>query len=80
MNYHTWADCRTQQPEFLRQLLTDGVAAMPRQELIGLQRVAQDGLKVRASAGASSCRRRPTLEKCLAEAQQQVAAPKLVAN
>lgn len=77
MNYHTLADFRTQQPEFLRQLLTDGVATMQHQELIDLQRVAQDGMKVRASAGASSFRRQPTLEKCLAEAQQQVAALEL---
>jgi hypothetical protein len=40
--------------------------------LVSLDRVAQDGMKVRASAGAASFRRRPTLETYLAEAQQQV--------
>jgi hypothetical protein len=39
-----------------------------------LQRVAQDGLKVRAAAGASSFRRPATIERCLTEAQAQVAA------
>jgi Transposase DDE domain len=34
--------------------------------------VAQDGLRVRASAGAASFRRRPTLERCLQEAQTQL--------
>jgi len=38
--------------------------------------VAQDGVKVRASAGASSFRRRQTLEEHLAEAEQQVQALK----
>ena len=34
--------------------------------------MAQDGLRVRASAGAASFRRRPTLERGLQEAQTQV--------
>jgi Transposase DDE domain len=42
--------------------------------LVDLNRVAQDGMRVRASAGAASFRRRPTLEEALAEAQGQVEA------
>jgi len=37
-----------------------------------LNRVAQDGLRVRASAGSNSFHRRETLERMQAEAQQQV--------
>lgn len=74
LNYHTLADFRTRHPDFLRQLLTDSVASLQHQGLIDLKRVAQDGLRVRASAGASSFRRRPSLERCLDEARQQVAA------
>jgi hypothetical protein len=40
--------------------------------LVDLNRVAQDGMRVRASAGAASFRRRPTLEQCLEEAHTQV--------
>jgi hypothetical protein len=40
--------------------------------LVSLDRVAQDGMKVRASAGAASFRRQPTLEEALAEAEKQV--------
>ncbi len=40
--------------------------------LVKLERVAQDGMRVRASAGAASFRRRETLEKCRAEAEEQV--------
>jgi transposase len=73
LNYHTLADFRTAHPEFLDDLLTKSVATLMEQDLIDLNRVAQDGMRVRASAGAASFRRRPTLEHCLQEAQQQVA-------
>lgn len=41
---------------------------------VTLVRVAHDGIRVRASAGASSFRRRPRLEAALAAAEAQVAA------
>lgn len=72
MNYHTLADFRTAQGPFLDRLLTRGVAALLAHGLVTLERVAQDGVKVRASAGAASFRRRPTLEACLADAEAQV--------
>jgi len=74
MNYHTLADFRTAHGAFLDTLLTQGVAALMAQGLVTLERVAQDGVRVRASAGAASFRRRPTLEACLAEAEAQVQA------
>jgi transposase len=80
MNYHSLADFRVQHVELLDRLLTDGVAALLHQGLVQLTRVAQDGMKVRASAGASSFRRRPTLAKCLEEAQAQVEALKRSAD
>jgi len=39
--------------------------------LAKLERVAQDGMRVRASAGAAAFRRRSTLEHCLEEARAQ---------
>lgn len=72
MNYHTLADFRTAQGALLDTLLTQGVAALLAHGLVTLERVAQDGVRVRASAGAASFRRRPTLEACLAEAEAQV--------
>ena len=73
MNYHSLADFRTQHGELLDRLLTEGVATLMAEGLVTLDRVAQDGMKVRASAGAASFRRQPTLEEALAEAEQQVA-------
>jgi hypothetical protein len=52
MNYHTLADFRTAQGTFLDTLLTQGVAVLLAQGLVTLERVAQDGVRVRASAGA----------------------------
>jgi len=74
INYHTLADFRTDHVELLDRLLTESVAALLAEGLVDLQRVAQDGMRVRASAGAASFRRRPTLEEALAEAEAQVEA------
>src|SRR5512147_43782 len=71
-NYHTLADFRTDHVELLDDLLTKGVATLMAEGLVELNRVAQDGMRVRASAGAASFRRRPTLEEALAQAQEQV--------
>jgi hypothetical protein len=43
---------------------------------VKLKRVAQDGMRVRASAGAGSFRRKGRLESCLEQARAQVAALK----
>jgi transposase len=66
-NYHTLADFRTDHVELLDDLLTKSVAALMTEGLIDLNRVAQEGMRVRASAGAASFRRRPTLEEALAQ-------------
>jgi hypothetical protein len=72
VNYHTLSDFRTAHTEFLDELLTQSVATLMHQGLVTLTRVAQDGMRVRASAGASSFRRRKTLEDCQGEARKQV--------
>jgi transposase len=72
VNYHSLSDFRTGHVDLLDQLLTHSVAVLREQDLVDLNRVAQDGLRVRASAGAASFHRRPTLEEHLREAQEQV--------
>ncbi len=76
VNYHTLADFRTAHVELLDQTLTTSVAVLMQEGLVTLDRVAQDGMKVRASAGAASFRRRTTLEEHLAQAQEQIEALK----
>ena len=56
----------------LDALLTDSVAALLSVGAVTLKRVAQDGTRVRASAGAASFRRGASLERGLEEARTQV--------
>jgi transposase len=72
VNYHTLSDFRVAHGDFLDALLTRNVASLLAEGLVDLNRVAQDGMRVRASAGAASYRRKPTLEECLKEAEEQV--------
>src|SRR3954453_13736901 len=68
-NYHTLSDFRTGHVAVLDELLTKSVATLMAEGLVDLNRVAQDGMRVRAGAGAASFRRRPTLEEALDEAR-----------
>ena len=74
VNHHTLSDFRCARPEVLEGLLTHSVAVLLEQGLVQLDRVAQDGMRVRAGAGAASFRRRSTLAGCLEEAEQQIEA------
>lgn len=80
INYHTLNDFRSDHVAFLDQLLTTSVASLLHQQLIVLDRVAQDGMRVRASAGTGSFRRQSTLQKCLVEAEAHVQAVKALAD
>jgi len=72
VSYHTLSDFRGAHEAEFDGLLTDSVAALLAVKAVKLKRVAQDGMRVRASAGASSFRRRGTLERCLEAARAQV--------
>ena len=72
VNYHLLADFRVAHQAELDALLTQTIALLLSEELVTLQRVAQDGVRVRAAAGSGSFRRRATLERCLGEAREQV--------
>ena len=76
VNHHTLSDFRTAHGAVLDELLTHSVAALLAAGAVKLKRVAQDGMRVRASAGAASFRRRGTLEEHLASAEAQVEALK----
>jgi transposase len=61
VNYHALSDFRCDHEAVLDRLLTDSVTALVEDGLISLERLAQDGVKVRAAAGAASFRRRGRL-------------------
>ena len=73
MNHTTLAEFRVAHGAVLERLLVDSFAAMLRTGHASLARVAQDGMRVRAAAGAASFRRRASLERCRAEAAAEVA-------
>lgn len=51
VNHHTLSDFRCARVDVLDELLTDSVAVLVNKGLVKLDRVAQDGMRVRASAG-----------------------------
>ena len=72
MNAKTLADFRDDHGAVLEQLLADSFTALLKIGAAKLDRVAQDGVRVRASAGAASFRRHSTLEVCRDDAQKRV--------
>jgi len=74
VNAHTLSDFRVGRVEAMDRLLTQSVAVLMHAGAVTLERVAQDGMRVRASAGAASFRRGKTLRRCLREARAQVEA------
>jgi hypothetical protein len=76
VNHHTLSDFRVAQATVLDQLLTQSIATLRHRGIVTLARVAQDGTRVRASAGAGSFRREGTLQTCLKEAERLVARTK----
>jgi transposase len=73
VNYHGLADFRTADSDLLDRLLTENIATLSAANVINLNEVVQDGVRVRASAGAASFRRKKTLHKELKKAQRRVA-------
>jgi len=72
VNYHTLADFRVDHADLLDRLLSEHLAALAKSGLIDLNTLAQDGVRIRANAGASSFRREATLDRHLALAQTVV--------
>jgi hypothetical protein len=72
MNAKTLADFRVDHGAALERLLVDSFTALVRAGVASLDRVAQDGVRVRASAGAASFRRHSTLQECRCEAEKAV--------
>ena len=76
MNYHSLSDFRSQRGEALDGLLTENVASLMAAGVVKLKSVAQDGMWVRASAGAASFRREEKRKGYLETARAQVEALK----
>ena len=73
VNYHTLADFRVGHAEFLETLFAQSIAGLAREGLVDVNLVAQDGLRIRASAGSDSFRRAATLQEHLKQAEGHLA-------
>jgi transposase len=72
VNYHTLADFRVGCADLLDRLLAEHLAALAKAGLVDLGTLAQDGVRIRASAGAASFRREATLDRHLSMAEAVV--------
>src|SRR4051794_6601962 len=70
--YHRLSDFRSNSEQEFDALLTDTVAVLMHKKLVTLERVAQDGMKVRAWAGTGSFRSGKRLRELHQIAQEQV--------
>jgi transposase len=73
VNYHTVSDFRQDHGEALDELLSVSIASLMAAGVVKLKQVAQDGMRVRASAGAGSFRRKEKLAGYLEAARAEVA-------
>jgi transposase len=76
LDHHTLSDFRVDREQELDELLTESVGMMMSKGLVDMQSVAQDGMKVRAHAGAGSFRRAPRLREYRKAAKAQIEALK----
>ena len=73
VNHHLLSDFRVDHADALDELFTAVVASLVDKGLVKVKRISQDGVRVRAGAGAGSFRREARLEKLLEESRAHVA-------
>ncbi len=79
LNYHTLNDFRVDHERALDDLLTQMIAVLTQARIVSVARIAQDGTRIRASAGANSFGEREALEQHLEAARAHLEAVKRAA-
>jgi transposase len=74
INHHTLSDFRGAHEESLRELFVEVLGILSHEGLVTLERVMQDGAKVKASAGVDTFRKEDKLRAHLEAAREQVRA------
>jgi len=72
INYHTLSDFRVGHKEELDELFVNSLGVLSAEGLITLERITQDGTKIRASAGIDTFRGEEKLKAHLKAAREQV--------
>jgi len=65
LNYHTLNDFRVGHEKLLDELFTQVLTALTERDVLKVERISQDGKRVRASAGSSSFQRQKALRRRL---------------
>ncbi len=73
VNAHTLSDFRVKHQQALDELFVQVLGLLSADGLITLERVMQDGTKIRANVAADSFRRKERVEQALEQAREQVA-------
>lgn len=76
LNHHTLSDFRVSHEKALDDLMTQVIAALVARGVVKVERLSQDSLRTRASAGSSSFRREQSLRELLVKARAHVEAVK----
>lgn len=72
INYHSLSDFRAKHGEALRELFIEVLGILSGEGLVTLERVMQDGTKVKANCSSDTFRREDTIEEHLKIAREQV--------
>ena len=72
VNYHSISDFRRLNSNEFDELISETIARLIYKDLVSLKQISQDGMRVRASAGTSSFRRKPKLKELYTIVSQQV--------
>lgn len=72
LNYHTLSDFRVSEPAIMEVLLAQSIASLVKEGLVDVNTVAQDGMRIRASAGDKSFRRESTLTELEKQAKEHL--------
>jgi transposase len=72
VDYHVLSDFRVEHGEALDRMMSQVLGRLKERGQVPLERTSQDGMRVRASAGAASFHREGTLQEHLQEAQEQL--------
>lgn len=72
VNHHTLSDFRVADERRLDDLLTQVITTLMAEDVVRIDRISQDGLRVRAGAGRSSYRRRATLARLKQEVRKDI--------
>jgi transposase len=80
VNAHTLSDFRVKHEQALKGLFVEILGLLSAEGLITLERVMQDGTKIRARAASDSFRRKERIEQAIEQAREQVEAVNEVAE